>query len=103
MKDYDPNSINMREILFIDNFSSENSVIIYKDDSHERKREHFYWESWMDKNGNTYLSPCYIKLKDLELAHLKRLCHFTLKRFPPYVNQLMGDEWNYRIEKGDEL
>lgn len=104
MTDCNPNSINTREPLFVDMFTNESPsdrIVIYKDDPHERKREHFYWESCMDKSGNMYLSPCYLKLKDLELAHLKRLCYFTLKGFPPYVNHLMVDEYNYRIDKGE--
>jgi hypothetical protein len=104
MTDYNPNSINMREPLFVDMFTNESPsdrIVIYKDDTHERKREHFYWESCMDKNGKHLPSPVYIKLKDLELAHLKRLCYFTLKGFPPYVNDLIVAEWNYRIDRGE--
>lgn len=104
MNNYDPNTIKTRDILFVDILTNENlsgRVVIYKDDSHELKREHFYWENMQDKDGNTLPSPRYIKLKDLELAHLKRLCYFTLKGFPPYVNQLMVDEYNYRIDKGE--
>ena len=101
MTDYNTNNINTREPLFVDMFTNESPsdrIVIYKDDTHERKREHFYWESKMDKKGNTLPSPTYIKLKDLELAHLERLCYFTLKGFPTYVNELMVDEWNYRID-----
>ena len=106
MTEYTPNSINTREPLFVDMFTNESPsdrIVIYKDDSHERKREHFYWESKMDKSGNSLSSPIHIKLKDLELAHLKRLCYFTLKGFPLYVNQLIVDEWNYRVDNKEIL
>lgn len=104
MTDYDPIYVNDREVLSVDvltNESISDRIVIYKDDTHERKREHFYWENVQDKNGKLLPSARYIKLKDLELSHLKRLCYFTLKGFPPYVNQLMVDEYNYRIDKGE--
>lgn len=106
MTEHNTHKSNTREVLFVDMFTNESTsdrIVIYKDDSHELKREHFYWESKMDKSGNSLPSPIYIKLKDLELAHLQRLCYFTLKGFPAYVNQLMVDEWNYRVDKGETL
>lgn len=45
MNNYDPVIINGREVLFMDVISNEglsDRVVIFKDDPHEKKREHFY-------------------------------------------------------------
>lgn len=92
-----------KQILFVDVVSNENlsdKVVIFKEDTHEKKREHFYWENYQDKNGKHLEELRSIKLRDLEDKHLKRLCYFTLKGFPPYINELMVDEYNYRIDNG---
>jgi hypothetical protein len=74
---------------------------LYTDDPHEKIREEFIWGRNFDKNGKKLPQTEYIALKDLEDGHLESLCYFTLKGYPAKINQVLVNEWNYRIEQNE--
>ena len=83
-------------------FSDEEfkDLSLYSDDPHEKIREDFIWGRNFGKNGKKLPQAEYIALKDLEDDHLESLCYFTLKGYPAKINQVLVNEWNYRIEEG---
>lgn len=84
--------------IYIDASHLDNRIIFWETDTHEDIRNKFVWEQRQDSKGKPLATPKLLLLKEISNKHLKTLCYFTLKGWHPFVNKVMIDEWNYRID-----
>lgn len=74
------------------------NLTITTDSSIEDIHEFFVWGRNMDADGNRLPETEYVLLKDITDGHLEALVECTKNGYPPYINEIMIREKEYRDE-----